>query len=132
MRAWLDAAAGTPCRAVYRPEAAPGEPLRYRLALSFAHVCRVLGVPAALEVGPAPLPEPLSTVLTGWPDVAVAIRAQAELEVQRAESTWGKRLALVLTPNTAIGTFTRGWAHPLWIVSEPPSIIRSTRPGGQR
>jgi len=102
LRRWLDAAAAAAesplC--VYRPEAVPGDPQRHRLAVSFAHVCTVLGVPAAVEVPPGPVgaDHPLADVLRRWPAVAVAVAAPDAVGVAATALLWGARLALAVVP----------------------------------
>lgn len=119
MRGWLNAAAGGRCRIVYRPEALPDEPLRHRLAVSFAHVCRLLRVPAAVEVDAGPVPDVLAAVLERWPEVGIAARAPDPDTAARAVLNWGPRLALLLVPTIWARQAAAGWDGTGWIVTAP-------------
>lgn len=119
MRGWLEAAGGTGCRVVYRPEAAPHEPLRYRLSVSFAHVCRLLNVAAAIEVGTGAIPDALASALGRWPEVAVAVRAPNADASALAARAWGDRLALILVPESEARRAAGMWNGPGWVVTYP-------------
>lgn len=109
LRRWLDAAAGAPNRplCVHRKALGPGDPLGPRLAVAFAHVCTVLGVPAAVELGEG---DPsLDPVLHRWPSLGIAVWAEDVEGLIRAARPLGPRLAVAGVPATCAAEALRAW-----------------------
>jgi len=121
LRRWCVTAAESGCRAVYRAEAAPQERRRYRLAVSFAHVCRVLGAPAALEVPAAAAPPAaLTDVLERWPELRVTIQTQDVEGLAAARARWAERLWAALVPAPTAAAVHQAWGEAGgWVVVRP-------------